>query len=59
MLFHFSICLLCAISTISVSTKAREGREIIQERAQKTGSVIQGNLKLPGLQQPVKVLRDR
>jgi penicillin G amidase len=55
----FSICLLCAISTTSVSTKAREGPKMIQERAQKTGSVIQESLKLPGLQQPVKVQRDR
>src|ERR1700683_1108630 len=55
----FSICLLCAISTTWVSAKAREGPKMMQERAQKTGSVIHGNLKLPGLQQPVKVLRDR
>ena len=55
----FSICLLCAISTIWVSAKAREGPKMIQERAQKSASVIQGSLKLPGLHQPVKVLRDR
>src|SRR6202050_3265817 len=55
----FSICLLCAISTTWVSAKAREGPKMMQERAQKTASVVQGKLKLPGLQQPVKVLRDR
>src|ERR1700677_2832860 len=53
------ICLLCAISTISVSARAREAPEMTQEGAQKTGTVIQGNLKLQGLQQSVKVLRDR
>src|ERR1700691_3552992 len=53
------ICLLCAISTISVSAGTHETPVMTQEGAQKTGSVIRGNLKLPGLQQSVKVLRDR
>jgi penicillin amidase len=55
----FLICLLSAICTLSVSAGAREGPEMIQERAQKNGAVTQGTLKLPGLQQSVKVLRDR
>jgi penicillin amidase len=54
-----SICLLCAISVMWARANAQEAKKTIQEQAQSTVSVIQGTLKLQGLQQPVRVLRDR
>lgn len=55
----FSFCLLCAISSVSVIAQSHQEPKPIQLRAQKAASIIQGSLKLPGLQQPVRVLRDR
>ena len=54
-----SICLLYSISVIWDIADAQEAPKTIQDRAQAASSVIQGKLKVPGLQHSVNVLRDR
>jgi len=53
-----SAFLLCSISIVWHCVDAREAPTTIQNQAQ-ASSVIQGTLKVPGLQHPVSVLRDR
>jgi len=53
------ICLLASLSVMWGSAGAQEAAKTNQDRAQATPSVIQGTLKVPGLQHSVKVLRDR
>jgi len=53
-----SICLLYSVSVIWGNADAQEAPKTIQDRAQ-ASSIIQGKLKVPGLQHSVNVLRDR
>ncbi len=52
-----SFCLLCSISAVWHPAYTQEAPTTIQDSTQAL-SVIRGTLKVPGLQHPVKVLRD-
>ena len=48
-----------SISIVSHPVDAREEQKSIKDRAPASVSITHGRLKVPGLQQSVKVLRDR
>lgn len=55
---RISICVFYSVSVFLGIADAQEAQKTIQDRAQ-ASSVIQGKLKVPGLQHSVNVLRDR
>lgn len=54
-----ALCFLFSSSLIWSSANAQEAPKAISDHAQASASIIRGKLRVPGLQNPVNVLRDR